>query len=103
MVRFHGLLDDDMSVSLGPGVHSWLNIDSLGDFLVSQGMRSVLELSFMPDWLASNTTTSGMRGSITRTTARRATTPRGASLGQLGEYVALSADLHLNVINGSYV
>ena len=61
MVRFHGLLDDDMSVSLGPGVHSWLNIDSLGDFLVSQGMRSVLELSFMPDWLASNTTTSGMQ------------------------------------------
>ena len=61
MVRFHGLLDDDMSVSLGPGIHSWLNIDSLVDFLIGQGMRSVLELSFMPSWMASNVTTSGMQ------------------------------------------
>ena len=33
-----------MSVSLGPGKHSWINIDSLGDFLVSEGMRSVIEV-----------------------------------------------------------
>ena len=52
MVRFHGILDDDMSVSLSRGVHSWLNVDSTVDFLVSEGMRSVIELSFMPDWLA---------------------------------------------------
>lgn len=61
MVRFHGLLDDDMSISLSRGVHSWLNLDSTIDFLVGQGMRSVIELSFMPNWLANRTTTSGMQ------------------------------------------
>ena len=61
MVRFHGLLDDDTSVSLGPGQSSWLNVDSTVDFLVGEGMRSVLELSFMPSWLASGPTTSGMQ------------------------------------------
>jgi xylan 1,4-beta-xylosidase len=61
MVRFHGLLDDDMSISLSRGVNSWLNLDSMVDFLLSQKMRSVIELSFMPNWLANRTTTSGMQ------------------------------------------
>jgi xylan 1,4-beta-xylosidase len=60
-VRFHGLLDDDTSVSLSRGINSWLNLDSTVDFLIAQGMRSVIELSFMPSWLANKTTTSGMQ------------------------------------------
>ena len=61
MVRFHGLLDDDMSISLSPGVNSFLNVDSTVDFLLAQGMRSIIELSFMPSWLATNITSSPMQ------------------------------------------
>jgi len=53
MVRFHGLLDDDMSTSLDEGVNSFLNMDSMIDFLLSIDMRPILEISFMPSWLAS--------------------------------------------------
>ena len=70
--RFHGLLDDDFSISLGPSQcppwspnctssdpsakDSYVNLDSLIDFLDSLGMDSPLfELSFMPSWLATNT------------------------------------------------
>lgn len=54
--RFHGLLDDDFSVSLGRGKNSYVNLDSLVDFLDGIGMESpFFELSFMPAWLATNT------------------------------------------------
>ena len=51
-IRGHGLLDDDMSVSLAAGKSSFYNIDSLVDFLLSIGMKPIFELSFMPSWLA---------------------------------------------------
>ena len=54
--RFHGLLDDDFSMSLGDGSDSYVNLDSLIDFYDSLGMDSpMFELSFMPAWLATNT------------------------------------------------
>ena len=69
-VRFHGLLDDDMSVCLAApdpadsadppatGVeHSFHNVDSVFDFLLDIGMKPFVELSFMPGALASGTTT----------------------------------------------
>jgi len=56
-VRGHGLLDDDMDVSKGPGMQSFYNIDSFVDFLLGIGMRPILELSFMPTWLANGTST----------------------------------------------
>lgn len=56
-VRGHGLLDDDMSVSLSNGRQSFYNVDSFVDFLLSIGMRPLFELSFMPSWLANGTTT----------------------------------------------
>jgi xylan 1,4-beta-xylosidase len=56
-VRGHGLLDDDMSVSFGPGINSYINVDSIIDFLLSINMRPILELSFMPEWLASGNKT----------------------------------------------
>ena len=51
-VRFHGILDDDMGTSRGPGEFSFVNVDSFGDFMVEHGMHAIIELSFMPRWLA---------------------------------------------------
>ncbi len=67
-VRFHGLLNDEMSVlvkDVNPFVkdapatlrYSFFNIDSIFDFLLSIGMKPFIELGFMPEALASGTTT----------------------------------------------
>lgn len=60
-VRFHGLLDDDMSVCLrnedGSIQYSFFNIDSIIDFLLDIGMKPFIELSFMPSALASGSKT----------------------------------------------
>ena len=64
-VRFHGLLDDDMSVCLGvekgrggeTPVCSFFNVDSIFDFLVGIDMKPFIELGFMPSPLASGTQT----------------------------------------------
>jgi xylan 1,4-beta-xylosidase len=55
-VRFHGLLDDDMSVYIqtqqGP-LYSFYNIDLIFDFLLEIGMKPFIELGYMPEDLAS--------------------------------------------------
>ncbi len=61
-LRFHGLFDDDMSVVSKPMlsnqlVLSFTNIDNIFDFLLSIGMKPFVELSFMPEALASSNTT----------------------------------------------
>lgn len=67
-VRFHGLLDDAMSVVVreqkffqpdAPVTlrYCFFNIDSIFDFLLSIGMKPFIELGFMPTALASGTTT----------------------------------------------
>ncbi|ADL68219.1 GH39 family glycosyl hydrolase [Thermoanaerobacterium thermosaccharolyticum] len=59
-VRFHGLLNDDMSVCSkhnGFFVYSFFNIDSIFDYLLSIDMKPFVELSFMPEVLASGTKT----------------------------------------------
>ncbi len=68
-VRFHGLLDDDMSVYVqgknGP-CYSFFNIDSIFDFLLGIGMKPCVELSYMPRDLASGTETCfHYRGNVT--------------------------------------
>lgn len=59
-LRFHGLLDDDMSVvidgmvpGLTPRQISFFNIDRVFDFLLEIGMKPFVELGFMPEALAS--------------------------------------------------
>jgi hypothetical protein len=68
--RFHGLLDDDFSLSIGPrtgdgdpadkcdhcaGSDSYVNLDSLIDFYDTLGMDTpIFEISFMPQWLATS-------------------------------------------------
>jgi len=69
-VRFHGLFDDDMSVCLrndsGALEYSFFNIDSIFDFLLGIGIKPFIELSFMPEALASGTkTVFHYRGNIT--------------------------------------
>ncbi|WPX09024.1 GH39 family glycosyl hydrolase [Anaerocellum danielii] len=60
-VRFHGWLNDDMSVCFrnddGLLSFSFFNIDSIIDFLLEIGMKPFIELSFMPEALASGTKT----------------------------------------------
>ena len=55
-VRFHGLLSDDMGTLIGEGstlFYSFFNADRIFDFLLSIGMKPFVELSFMPEILAS--------------------------------------------------
>ena len=52
-IRFHGILDDDMSTFLGGHANGALVFDSL-DFFVAAGVTPTVELSFMPAALASN-------------------------------------------------
>jgi len=67
-VRFHGLLDDAMSVCVRESDpfhpdaatrlrYNFFNIDSIFDFLLSIGMKPFIELGFMPTALASGDTT----------------------------------------------
>jgi xylan 1,4-beta-xylosidase len=58
-VRFHGLLSD-IGVLVSHGnrlIDSFFNADSIFDFLLSIGMRPFVELSFMPEALASGSST----------------------------------------------
>ena len=55
-VRFHGLLSDDMGTLVRPNrefIYSFFNADQIFDYLLSIGMKPFVELSFMPEALAS--------------------------------------------------
>ena len=55
-IRMHGLLSDDMGVyreDHGNPVYNWQYIDRLYDFLLSIDVKPFVELSFMPNALAS--------------------------------------------------
>lgn len=56
-LRFHGLFCDDMGVYFedqqGRPVYNWQYVDELFDFLLGIGMKPFVELSFMPEALAS--------------------------------------------------
>lgn len=72
-IRFHGLLNDDMNVVIPPVVPigepriSFFNIDRIFDFLMEIGMKPFVELSFMPEALASGTETCfHYRGNVTQ-------------------------------------
>ena len=59
-VRFHGLLSDDFRLLVRDGnkhFYSFFNCDQVFDFLLSIGMRPFVELSFMPNALASGAKT----------------------------------------------
>ena len=56
-VRFHGLLSDDMGTLVNQDnqfLFSFFNIDRVFDFLLSIGMKPLVELSFMPATLSSD-------------------------------------------------
>jgi len=59
-VRFHALLSDEMGTLVceeNKLLYSFFNADQIIDFLLSIGMRPFVELSFMPEALASGSTT----------------------------------------------
>jgi xylan 1,4-beta-xylosidase len=60
-LRLHGLFHDDMGVYFedkqGRPVYNWQYVDRFHDFLLSIGVRPFVELSFMPQALASGTKT----------------------------------------------
>jgi xylan 1,4-beta-xylosidase len=60
-LRLHGLFHDDMGVYFedkqGRPVYNWQYVDLFHDFLLSIGVRPFVELSFMPQALASGTQT----------------------------------------------
>ena len=64
-VRFHGILDDDIGVyaedASGAPVYDWTRFDQVYDSIVSAGMRPIVELSFTPSALASDTTREGFQ------------------------------------------
>ena len=68
-VRFHGILNDDMSLLTkrsGHSRYSFHNIDLIFDFLLSIDMQPFIELSFMPSALASGEqTVFHYRGNVT--------------------------------------
>src|SRR6266446_6681287 len=68
-VRFHGLLCDDLGIVTAQNKklrYSFFNADAICDFLLSIGMRPFVELSFMPEALASgHTTVFHYRGNVT--------------------------------------
>ncbi len=59
-VRFHALLSDEMGTLLceeNQLLYLFFNADQIVDFLLSIGMKPFVELSFMPETLASGSTT----------------------------------------------
>lgn len=55
-MRFHGILDDAMGTLIcqdDEPLYSFFNSDRIFDFLLSIGMKPVVELSFMPRTLSS--------------------------------------------------
>ncbi|GGC66533.1 hypothetical protein GCM10011396_12030 [Undibacterium terreum] len=55
-VRFHGILSDDMGTLIcqdNKFLYSFFNTDQVFDYLLSIGMRPIVELSFMPTALSS--------------------------------------------------
>ncbi|MDQ4076484.1 MAG: hypothetical protein M3220_09590 [Chloroflexota bacterium] len=68
-VRFHGLLAPGMSTLLQQQddlIYSFFNADQIVDFLLSIGMKPFVELSFMPEVLASGQqTTFHYRANVT--------------------------------------
>ena len=54
-LRCHGLFDDEMGIAArGAGHFNFLYVDQIYDFMLDQGVRPFVELSFMPESFASS-------------------------------------------------
>ena len=54
-VRYHGLFDDDLAVVPAPDIYNFTLISNTWDFLLKNGVRPIVELSFMPAFIANCT------------------------------------------------
>jgi len=53
MVRFHGVFGDQVGIFQGPGEYDFSKVDQLYDGILKTGVKPFIELSFMPEALAS--------------------------------------------------
>ncbi len=53
MVRFHGIFGDRVGVYQGPGQYNFSGVDRIYDGILKTGVKPFIELSFMPEALAS--------------------------------------------------
>jgi len=53
-VRCHGLFDDEMGIAASGGNYNYLYVDQVYDFMLDNGVRPFVELSFMPEAFASS-------------------------------------------------
>ena len=54
-IRSHGLFDDEMGIAAeGAGAFNFLYVDQIYDYMLEQGVRPFVELSFMPEAFASS-------------------------------------------------
>ena len=54
-LRCHGLFDDEMGIAAqGVGHYNYLYVDQIYDFMLDTGVRPFVELSFMPESMASS-------------------------------------------------
>ena len=54
-IRCHGLFDDEMGIAAaGAGAFNFLYVDQIYDYMLDQGVRPFVELSFMPEAFASS-------------------------------------------------
>lgn len=51
-VRFHGIFDDDVGIVNGYNDYSYVNVDKIYDYVLSLGMKPLVELDFMPQLFA---------------------------------------------------
>jgi xylan 1,4-beta-xylosidase len=58
-VRGHGVLSDGIGIYQGAGSYSWTNFDKYLDGVVLAGMRPIMEMSFMPNALGSDSANPG--------------------------------------------
>ena len=52
-VRFHGIFIDEVEVYQGPGEYNFDNVDRVYDAILATGVKPFIELSYMPEELAS--------------------------------------------------
>ena len=54
-IRCHGLFDDEMGIAAGPAHRfNFLYVDQIYDFMLDQGVKPFVELSFMPEAFATS-------------------------------------------------
>jgi xylan 1,4-beta-xylosidase len=92
-VRFHALFDDDNHVysedAAGRSLNDWSSIDAIEDAILAAGMRPLVEISFTPLALASDTSTAATLNLLWYNYASPNISPPVGAAGDWGKWTAL--------------